>query len=99
MILTLLIILIINAIMKKKKSDNKDIDKNCSSSGTDNDEESESEQEKYDIPADYAFPSFVAYVLWHPFSNESDKLPLFSLDHADKATDMSRAQRRKATLK
>ena len=45
------------------------------------------------------FASFMAYVLWGPFANDSDKLPLLLLDDADKKTVMSRAQRRKGTVK
>ena len=41
----------------------------------------------------------MAYVLWGPFAIESDKLSVFCLDDADKATVMSRSQRRKATIK
>ena len=41
----------------------------------------------------------MAYVLWGPFAIESDKLSVFCLDDADKATFMSRSQRRKATIK
>lgn len=41
----------------------------------------------------------MAYVMWGPFANETDKLPLFLLEDADKTIILSRAQSRKATLK
>ena len=37
--------------------------------------------------------------MWGPFANETDKLPLFLLEDADKTIILSRAQSRKATLK
>ena len=41
----------------------------------------------------------MAYVLWGPFAIDSEKLSVFCLDDAHKATVMSRSQRRKATIK
>ena len=75
-----------------------DDDASYSSSGTDSDQEGSEEDEDF-VPANYIFASFMAYVLWGPFAIESEKLSLFSLDDEDKATFMSRSQRRKVTMK
>ena len=55
------------------------------SSGTDSDKESIEEDDDV-MPSNYIFLSFMAYVLWDPFAIKSEKLSLFCLNDANKAT-------------
>ena len=83
----------------KKNDDSNDGDSSFKSSGSDDSDEDSEVENSEEIPENYMFASFMAYVLWGPFANESDKLPLLLLADADKKTVMPRAQRRKATMK
>ena len=83
----------------KKIEASNDGDSSFKSSGSNGSDEDSVVEDSDEIPKKYMFASFMAYVLWGPFANESDKLPLLLLDDADKKTVMPRAQRRKATLK
>ena len=86
----------------KKMHDSNDGDSSYNSSESDDSDDSDDESELKDpeqIPENYMFASFIAFVLWGPFADESHKLPLLLLSDADKRTVMPRAQRRKEAMK
>jgi hypothetical protein len=51
---------------------------------------------KYILPEGYMFLGFIAFMVWGPFADPSNRLPVFNVGHACKSTVMSRAEKRKS---
>jgi hypothetical protein len=64
----------------------------------DNEDEDKRDDDNDDIilPEGYMFPGFMAFMVWGPFANESNRLPIFNVGDACKSTVIPRAEKRKS---